>query len=85
MKGSVISDHVVNSFSERQGSYYKLRLKLMNDGIISSRVFKKNYEFSSPSAASAVILGHASNGNADWKTEDGTELRNILLTSGGKL
>lgn len=36
-----------------------------------------DYEFNAPSAASAVVLGHTSNGNMDWKTEDGTKLKDL--------
>ena len=34
-------------------------------------------EFHAPSAASAVILGHTSNGNVDWKTDDGKKLKDL--------
>ena len=40
-------------------------------------LFQKDYEFNAPSAASAVVLGHTSNGNVDWKTEDGTKLKDL--------
>ena len=36
-----------------------------------------DYEFNAPLAASAVVLGHTSNGNMDWKTEDGTKLKDL--------
>ena len=75
MKGSVISDHVTPSMKDT--NYYVKRLELIADGIISGNVFQIDYEFTSPSAASTVVLGHTSNGNADWKTEDGTALGNI--------
>ena len=50
---------------------------LIKDGTISDRVFTRDYEFKAPSAASAVILGHTSNGNVDWKTADGTKLKDL--------
>ena len=76
LKGSAVSSYVVNSLAEgRHTNYYKLRLQLEADGIISGRKFARDYEFRSPSAASTVILGHPSNGNADWKTEDGRKLK----------
>ena len=63
---------------ETQGkTYYVLRGKLEADGTIVDRRFTKNYEFSAPSAASAVVLGHTSNGNVDWKTENGTKLKDF--------
>ncbi len=77
LKGSVISDHIVPSLETRGKTYYVLRNKLETDGTIIDRKFARNYEFSAPSAASAVILGHTSNGNVDWKTEDGTKLKDL--------
>ena len=77
IKGSVISDHTVPSFETRGKTYYELRLSLEGNGTISDRTFQSNYEFSAPSAASSVVLGHTSNGNVDWKTEDGTKLKDI--------
>lgn len=77
LKYSVISDHIVPSLETSGKTYYILRNKLESDGTISDRIFTRNYEFSAPSAASAVILGHTSNGNIDWKTADGTKLRDL--------
>ncbi len=77
LKSSRVSDYVVPSFIERGKAYYNLRMRLEKDGIISEHIFQSNYEFSSPSAASAVVLGHTSNGNVDWKTEDSKMLRDI--------
>ncbi|MBQ2232161.1 MAG: DUF4357 domain-containing protein [Erysipelotrichaceae bacterium] len=50
---------------------------MIKDGIIVDRKFIRDYEFNAPSAASAVILGHTSNGNTDWKTADGTKLKDL--------
>ena len=71
LKGSRISDHKVNSLK------HKFREKLVADGTIVDSVFVKDYEFSSPSGASSTILGRPSNGNEDWKTEDGTKLKDL--------
>jgi hypothetical protein len=38
---------------------------------------KKDVEFSSPSAAAAVIQGGSANGLTAWKTEDGKTLRQL--------
>jgi hypothetical protein len=54
-----------------------LRNKLESDGTILEGKFTRNYEFSAPSAASAVVLGHTSNGNVDWKTAEGTKLKDL--------
>ncbi len=77
VKGSAISDHVVPSFEARFNSYYTLRCRLEEDGTIVNRIFTKDYEFSAPSAASAVIIGRASNGYKDWKTADGRTLKEL--------
>jgi predicted GIY-YIG superfamily endonuclease len=77
LKDSVISDHIVPSLETRGKTYYILRNKLESDGTILDGKFTRNYEFSAPSAASAVVLGHTSNGNVDWKTLDGTKLKDL--------
>lgn len=76
-EGSTVSDHTVPSLETKGKSYYNLRNALIKDGTISDRVFTRDYEFKAPSAASAVILGHTSNGNVDWKTADGTKLKDL--------
>ena len=77
LEGSTVSDHTVPSLEKKGKSYYNLRNALIKDGTISDRVFTRDYEFKAPSAASAVILGHTSNGNVDWKTADGTKLKDL--------
>ena len=77
LKGSSVSDHTVPSLETRGKTYYKLRNALIKDGTIVDRVFTRDYEFNAPSAASAVILGHTSNGNVDWKAADGTKLKDL--------
>lgn len=77
VKGSTISDHTVPSFETRGKTYFNLRNRLIKDKIIQDDIFIKDYEFSSPSAASAVVLGHNSNGNVDWKTESGVKLKDV--------
>lgn len=77
VKGSRVSDHTVASFETRGKAYWRLRNKLVEDGVIVERVFIRDFEFSAPSAASAVILGRTSNGNVDWKTDQGICLRDL--------
>lgn len=79
LKGSKVSDHTVSSFELRGKSYFNLRNKLIEDGIIVNDIFEKDYEFNAPSAASAVILGRTSNGNIDWKDARGTSLKEISI------
>lgn len=78
VSGLVVSDHVVPSFEIRGKNYLNLRRHLGNDGTIKDGVFQKDYEFSAPSAASAVILGRNSNRKDVWKSEDETKLKDIL-------
>ena len=57
------------------------REQLMNDGILATEdgylVFEKNQEFSSPSAAAAVIHGGTANGRTAWKDSAGITLKQL--------
>ena len=75
--GSTVSDHTVPSLETRGKTYFNLRKVLEGDGTITDGAFTRDYEFKAPSAASAVVLGHTSNGNVDWKTENGTKLKDL--------
>ena len=72
-KGSVISKNTAPSFPER---YSEIRNELINNGSIDNYRFTKDVELN-PSRASTIILGRSSNGNTDWKTEDGVKLKNL--------
>jgi len=39
--------------------------------------FTKDYEFSSPSLAAAVVRGSSANGLVEWKNKDGQTLKAI--------
>lgn len=67
-KGSVISKDKTEGF--RQG-YAELRDRLINEGVIINNTFVMDYEFSSVSAAAAVVLGRAANGRKEWMRLDG--------------
>jgi len=58
-----------------------MRQSLKSEGVLSEvgdrLVFKKSYEFASPSAAAAVVHGGHANGLIAWKTEDGNTLKEI--------
>jgi hypothetical protein len=58
-----------------------LRKQLVADGTLVERdgflAFTKDSEFSSPSAAAAVIHGGGANGLTEWKTADGTTLKEL--------
>jgi len=58
-----------------------MRLKLKQDGTLSVQadhlVFTQDVEFSSPSAAAAVIHGGHANGLISWKNKDGKTLKEL--------
>ncbi len=65
-KGTKIAPKIAKSMS----SYVKLRERLIKEEIIDSNwLFTRNYEFSSPSAAAAVILGRSATGLEEWKVK----------------
>lgn len=74
---SKVSEKIGSSLETHGKSYFNLRNALVKDEVIKDGVFQIDYEFKAPSAASAVVLGHTSNGNNDWKTEDGVKLKDI--------
>jgi excinuclease UvrABC nuclease subunit len=77
-KNSEIADSVTNSFPK---SMIKLRDSLIRDGVIveNEGIFKltKDYLFSSPSAAAAIVMGRSANGLNEWKSKDGRVLKSI--------
>lgn len=62
LRGSRVSDVVAPSL-KTNGGYDKLRARLESDGVICDHVFTRDYEFSSPSAASSVVCGYSTSGN----------------------
>ena len=56
---------------------YKVRIALENAKVIDNGVLTKDYEFTSPSQASSVVTGRASNGKTDWKLSDGTMFKDV--------
>lgn len=79
VKGSKVSDHTVSSYEQYGKTYYELRKKLELNRIIVDGYFDVDYEFNSPSAASAVVLGRTSNGNYDWKTSEKIKLKDLSI------
>lgn len=76
--GSKVSDHTTPSFETQAHSFFKLRSRLIEDGIIDGQYqFVNDYEFSSPSAAAAIVLGRSANGLTEWRTEDGKKLKEL--------
>ena len=69
------------SAQERHPFVVTLWRKLVSDGVLVEKngffVFGKDAEFSSPSAAAAVVHGGGANGLRDWKTRDDTTLKEL--------
>jgi len=69
----------VESFNGTSGQ--RLRKELVKIGILKEEegvyVFTEDYVFSSPTAASEVVLGRSSNGRKDWVDKDGDTLDSI--------
>lgn len=75
LKGSVIADPVSVSISP---SLVKLREKLICDNIIdANRTFVRDYIFTSPSLAAAIVMGRNANGRTEWKTQKGKSLKDF--------
>lgn len=82
-KGSEASSTVRPS-AERRGAWViALRDTLLGKGVLTQGaaklVFTQDYEFSSPSAAAAVIHGGHANGLTAWKTQEGRTLKDIEM------
>ena len=73
----------------RRSSYADLYDGLRREGVLVTEgehaVFAKNYTFTSPSAAAAVVLGRSANGATAWRTDDGLAFkdweRSVLETT----
>jgi hypothetical protein len=59
----------------------ELRAALMANGVLApdGAVFRfaQDYVFASPSTAAGVVQGRSANGRVDWKTKDGTKLKDL--------
>ena len=75
LRGSVIANPVSASMSP---SLVKLREKLIVDKIIDAdHTFVKDYIFTSPSLAAAIVMGRNANGRTEWKTQKGKTLKDL--------
>lgn len=58
-----------------------LRRDLVQQGVIGTEkvpwMFTQDHAFNSPSTAAAVVQGRSANGRTDWKTKDGTTLKQL--------
>ena len=60
----------------------RYRSKMLEQGVLVQNdnhyCFTEDYEFSSPSAAGAVVSGRSTNGLTAWKTDAGVELKDLM-------
>ena len=74
-KDSVIAASTTPSMSE---SLIRLRNNLIDDGTIDpTNKFTKDYIFTSPSLAAAVVMGRNANGRTEWKTNEGLTIKQL--------
>ena len=68
MKGSAIASSTVPSMSN---NLMKLRSSLIEKGIIDEDLkLTRDYIFTSPSLAAAVVMGRNANGRTEWKMKN---------------
>ena len=49
---------------------------MLSDGTINSEyAFTKDYIFTSPSLAATIVMGRNANGRTEWKTAEGTTIK----------
>ena len=74
-KDSVIASSTTPSMPD---SLKRLRNSMLSDGTINSEfAFTKDYIFTSPSLAATIVMGRNANGRTEWKTADGTTIKQI--------
>ncbi len=77
-KKSEIAIETVPSFPKGLDA---LRDELLESKVVvpidSKLIFTKNYLFSSPSSAAAIVMGRSANGLIEWKDKDGRNLKSI--------
>ena len=73
LMGSTIREKIMPSCPEHAKSIREDN----KDYIDANCVLQKDILFKSPSGASAFVLGASTNGNVEWKTEEGKTLKEI--------
>ena len=79
--GSLAAGDEVPSFIERFPSDCEMRNDLKENEVLVPKgdalKFTQDYTFSSPSRASAIVMGRSSSGRTDWKDASGRTLKEI--------
>ena len=76
LKGSLLNVEATPSFTDN-----RVREKVLESCVLKDKdayELSEDYVFKAPSTACAVCLGRSSNGNTEWKLEDGTTLQTYL-------
>jgi len=80
LAGSIIRKDIVPSCPD-----YARKVREDNkDNLDENYVLQKDFLFKTPSGASAFVLGAPTNGNMEWKTEDGKTLKDFELSESGE-
>jgi Domain of unknown function (DUF4357) len=82
LMGSLAVKDVTNSFNEgSHGTARALREQLLKNGVLlpngSNYQFTSDFSFNSPSLASSIIVGNASNGRILWRDKNGRTLKEL--------
>jgi hypothetical protein len=79
--GSFAAKDEAPSLKEYFPNVNKLRSDLLESGVLAPEGgkfrFTQDYTFSSPSLASAVVMGRSSSGRTDWRDENGKTLKEL--------
>jgi 5-methylcytosine-specific restriction protein B len=85
LAGSPGRSEVVPSFPVRMPSSYRLRQRLIDEGVLTRSAnwpgwleTTRDVECNSPSAAAEILVGRSANGWLEWKTDDGHPLSDYL-------
>lgn len=77
LKGSKIAKDVATSLSK---SVLDKRQALFDKGIIDANfTFTRDWEFTSPSLAAAIVVGYSINGRSAWKNKSGVSLKDVEI------
>ena len=87
-KGFVVQQNsqMVKTGTETIHAYLiALRQDLISEGVVEDvgdrYRFLQDHVFGSPSTASGVVLGRSSNGRTEWKTKNGTTLKELQIAA----